>query len=44
VRIADLKDAGVLFRNDMEVGPGDKQIQIEDPHGNPIELFEPARH
>jgi len=26
----------------MEVGPGGKQIQIEDPDGNPIELFEPA--
>jgi len=27
----------------MEVGPGGKQIQLEDPDGNPIELFEPAR-
>ena len=36
VRIADLKEAGVRFRNDMEVGPGGKQIQIEDPDGNPI--------
>jgi glyoxylase I family protein len=27
----------------MEVGPGGKQIQIEDPDGNPIELFEPAQ-
>lgn len=35
--------AGVRFRNGMEVGPGGKQIQIEDPDGNPIELFEPAR-
>jgi len=26
----------------MEVGPGDKQIQLEDPDGNSIELFEPA--
>ena len=42
-RIADLKEAGVRFRNEMEVGPGGKQIQIEDPDGNPIELFEPAR-
>lgn len=42
-RIADLQGAGVRFRNDMEVGPGGKQIQIEDPDGNPIELFEPAR-
>ena len=43
-RIADLKDAGLRFRNEMEEGPGGKQIQIEDPDGNPIELFEPARH
>ena len=39
-RIADLKEAGVRFRNEMEVGPGGKQIQTEDPDGNPIELFE----
>jgi glyoxylase I family protein len=38
-----LKKAGLHFRNDMETGPGGKQIQIEDPDGNPIELFEPAR-
>lgn len=37
-----LKNAGQHFRNQMEVGPGGKQIQIEDPDGNPIELFEPA--
>jgi len=41
-RIPDLKKAGVRFRNEMEAGPGGKQIQIEDPDGNPIELFEPA--
>jgi glyoxylase I family protein len=41
--IETLKKAGVHFRNDMETGPGGKQIQIEDPDGNPIELFEPAR-
>jgi glyoxylase I family protein len=41
--IAELKKAGVRFRNDMETGPGGRQIQIEDPDGNPIELFEPAR-
>jgi glyoxylase I family protein len=41
--IAPLKDAGVRFRNEMQVGPGGKQVQIEDPDGNPIELFEPAR-
>ena len=38
-----LKSAGVRFRNEMETGPGGRQIQIEDPDGNPIELFEPAR-
>lgn len=38
-----LKDAGVRFRNQMETGPGGRQIQVEDPDGNPIELFEPAR-
>jgi glyoxylase I family protein len=41
--IAALKQAGLRFRNEMETGPGGKQIQIEDPDGNPIELFEPAR-
>jgi glyoxylase I family protein len=39
-RIDILKKAGLRFRNQMEVGPGGKQIQIEDPDGNPIELFE----
>ena len=41
--IESLTTAGLHFRNDMETGPGGKQIQIEDPDGNPIELFEPAR-
>ena len=41
--IEALKNAGLCFRNAMETGPGGKQIQIEDPDGNPIELFEPAR-
>jgi glyoxylase I family protein len=41
-RIETLKKAGLHFRNEMEVGPGGKQIQLEDPDGNPIELFEPA--
>jgi len=43
-RIAELKQSGLHFRNEMEVGAGGKQIQIEDTDGNPIELFEPARH
>ena len=42
-RIAELKQAGLTFRNEMETGPGGRQIQIEDPDGNAIELFEPAR-
>ena len=41
-RIEELKKAGVHFRNEMEEGPAGKQIQVEDPDGNPIELFEPA--
>ena len=38
-----LKAQGLRFRNDLESGPAGRQIQIEDPDGNPIELFEPAR-
>ena len=41
-RIAALKAAGVRFRNEMETGPGGRQVQVEDPDGNPVELFEPA--
>ncbi len=41
-RIGELKSQGVHFRNEMEVGPGGRQIQVEDPDGNPIELFEPS--
>jgi len=41
-RIAELRQSGATFRNDMETGPGGRQIQIEDPDGNPIELFEPS--
>lgn len=40
--IESLKTKGLHFRNTMETGPGGKQIQLEDPDGNPIELFEPA--
>lgn len=43
LRIAALKEIGLHFRNEIEAGPGGRQIQIEDPDGNPIELFEPAR-
>jgi len=41
--IEELRKAGLPFRNEMESGPGGKQIQLEDPDGNPIELFEPAQ-
>lgn len=41
-RIEALKKAGLHFRNRMEAGPGGRQILLEDPDGNPIELFEPA--
>jgi glyoxylase I family protein len=41
--IERLEQAGLKFRNEMEAGPAGRQIQIEDPDGNPIELFEPAR-
>jgi len=41
--IEKLKTSGVRFRNTMEAGPAGRQIQLEDPDGNPIELFEPAR-
>jgi len=41
-RISALKKAGLRFRNDMEAGPGGRQVQVEDPDGNPIELFEPG--
>jgi glyoxylase I family protein len=37
-----LKKAGVKFRNEIVGGPGGRQILLEDPSGNPVELFEPA--
>jgi catechol 2,3-dioxygenase-like lactoylglutathione lyase family enzyme len=37
-----LRDAGVPFRNEIVTGPGGRQILIDDPSGNPIELFQPA--
>jgi glyoxylase I family protein len=42
-RIEALKKRDLHFRNQMEEGPGGKQIQLEDPDGNPIELFEPSQ-
>jgi catechol 2,3-dioxygenase-like lactoylglutathione lyase family enzyme len=38
-----LRSTGVKFRNDIISGPGGQQILLEDPAGNPIELFQPAR-
>ncbi len=40
--VARLRKAGVCFRNDIVAGPGGRQVLIEDPSGNPVELFEPA--
>ncbi len=40
--VARLRAAGVRFRNDVVAGPGGRQNLIEDPAGNPIELFQPA--
>jgi glyoxylase I family protein len=40
--VAHLKGQGARFRNEIEAGPGGKQIQLEDQDGNPVELFEPA--
>jgi catechol 2,3-dioxygenase-like lactoylglutathione lyase family enzyme len=40
--VARLRGAGVSFRNDVVTGPGGKQILLDDPSGNPIELFQPA--
>ncbi len=40
--VARLRDAGARFRNDIVEGPGGKQILLQDPSGNVVELFEPA--
>ena len=37
-----LRSGGLTFRNDIVSGPGGRQILLEDPSGNPIELFQPA--
>lgn len=42
-RVAEMNRAGLLFRNDVVVGPGGKQILLLDPDGNLVELFEAAR-
>ncbi len=40
--VARLRDAGGRFRNDIVEGPGGKQILVQDPSGNVVELFQPA--
>ena len=40
--VARLRGAGVTFRNHVVTGPGGKQILLDDPSGNPVELFQPA--
>jgi catechol 2,3-dioxygenase-like lactoylglutathione lyase family enzyme len=49
IEVDDLADtvqrmtaAGMRFRNDIVTGPGGKQVLVEDPSGNPVELFQPA--
>jgi hypothetical protein len=37
-----LRHAGCRFRNEIVIGKGEKQILVDDPSGNPVELFEPA--
>jgi catechol 2,3-dioxygenase-like lactoylglutathione lyase family enzyme len=41
--VAALREQGVHFRNEIVTGVGGRQIMVEDPSGNPIELFEPTR-
>ncbi len=41
--VARLRDGGATFRNEIVTGVGGKQILVEDPAGNPIELFQPTR-
>jgi catechol 2,3-dioxygenase-like lactoylglutathione lyase family enzyme len=40
--VARLRNAGAPFRNDILAGPGGKQILVQDPSGNVVELFQPA--
>jgi catechol 2,3-dioxygenase-like lactoylglutathione lyase family enzyme len=41
-KVERLRDAGLGFRNEIVTGPGGSQILLDDPSGNPIELFQPA--
>jgi catechol 2,3-dioxygenase-like lactoylglutathione lyase family enzyme len=40
--VSHLRDTGAIFRNDIVTGPGGKQILLEDPSGNVVELFQPG--
>jgi catechol 2,3-dioxygenase-like lactoylglutathione lyase family enzyme len=40
--VTSMKSAGMTFRNQIVTGPGGKQILVDDPSGNPIEIFQPA--
>lgn len=40
--VSRLRSAGVAFRSDVIAGPGGRQIVLDDPSGNPVELFQPA--
>ena len=40
--VARLRGAGVSLRNDVVTGPGGQRILLDDPSGNPVELFEPT--
>jgi glyoxylase I family protein len=42
-KVAEMSSAGVTFRNAIVTGPGGKQILVDDPDGNPVELFEARR-
>jgi catechol 2,3-dioxygenase-like lactoylglutathione lyase family enzyme len=41
--VAGLREYGARFRNELVAGVGGRQILVEDPAGNPVELFEPSR-
>jgi hypothetical protein len=41
ITVAELRKAGAHFRNDIVTGVGGKQVIVDDPSGNPVELFEP---
>jgi len=42
-QVEQLRNAGVRFRSDIITGPGGAQIVLDDPSGNPIELFQPRK-